>query len=402
MNIDVQLKNQNNGLGQVCYLVKIGRSVKKITTDIILEQSRWDSNARRPSLHSTRGAQRDKLRDLTARIDLDLMRLNSLIQRKMSEHTHVSASFIASEFEKYYEKYNVIRYVSATADFMEKEGRARCAETYRSAASSLQRFITNPAMLMDEINSEFTQAYESWLTSQGLTANTTSFYMRILRAVYNRCVEEGAIRQEYPFRKVYTGVGHTRKKALLTSDINRIIRLDLSASRGADYARNIFLLSFMLRGMSMVDILFLKKSDVRDGYLTYRRHKTGQTLTIAWTQEMQAVADKMPSDDGYLISLMNRRAHRERRDYLTNTRSVNRYLSRIGKMLQLPIPLTMYVARHSWASAAVSHGIPINIISEGMGHDSDKTTRIYLSSIATAGAVDNANRQIMKSLKLII
>lgn len=66
-------------------------------------------------------------------------------------------------------------------------------------------------------------------------------------------------------------------------------------------------------------------------------------------------------------------------------------------MVGIKIPLTMYVARHSWASAAKSKGIPLSVISEGMGHDSEATTQIYLASLDTA-IVDKANSLIISSL----
>ena len=62
------------------------------------------------------------------------------------------------------------------------------------------------------------------------------------------------------------------------------------------------------------------------------------------------------------------------------------------------MPLTMYVARHSWASAAKAKGIPVSVISEGMGHDSESTTQIYLASLDTS-IVDSANSIILNSLK---
>ena len=76
---------------------------------------------------------------------------------------------------------------------------------------------------------------------------------------------------------------------------------------------------------------------------------------------------------------------------------INRKLKTIGNMVGIQLPLTMYVARHSWASAAKTKNVPISVISEGMGHDSELTTQIYLASLDTA-VVDKANRMILKSL----
>ena len=76
---------------------------------------------------------------------------------------------------------------------------------------------------------------------------------------------------------------------------------------------------------------------------------------------------------------------------------INKYLKRIAELAKINIPLTMYVARHSWASIAQSNNIPINAISLGMGHDKEETTRIYLASIQT-DVIDNANSKILRLL----
>lgn len=76
---------------------------------------------------------------------------------------------------------------------------------------------------------------------------------------------------------------------------------------------------------------------------------------------------------------------------------VNTKLKIIGKKLKLEHPLTMYVARHSWASVALAKNVPLSVISQGMGHDSELTTRIYLSTLETH-LIDNANRRVIKSL----
>ena len=78
--------------------------------------------------------------------------------------------------------------------------------------------------------------------------------------------------------------------------------------------------------------------------------------------------------------------------------SINQRLKRIAEMAGIEIPLTLYVARHSWASAALTKGIPIGVISEGMGHSSEQTTRIYLANLDTS-PVDRANALLLRCLE---
>lgn len=174
--------------------------------------------------------------------------------------------------------------------------------------------------------------------------------------------------------------------------------MDLTLRPEIEHARDIFILSFMLRGMSFVDMAFLKKSDLRNGYVTYRRRKTGQQLVIEWTPDMQAILDKYPkSETEYLLPIIRNPNSIALYAYRNAGYSINRHLRTIATSLELPIPLTMYVARHSWASAAKAKGIPISVISEGMGHDSELTTQIYLASLDTS-VVDRANSILLREL----
>ena len=175
--------------------------------------------------------------------------------------------------------------------------------------------------------------------------------------------------------------------------------MDLSGSPQAAFARDIFMFSFFTRGMSFVDMAYLKKSDVSDSTLTYRRRKTGQSLSIGWEQQMQAIVDRYATEKttSYLLPLITRKDGTERTQYESKMQQVNRHLKKIGQQLGLPIPLTTYCARHSWATIARDKNVPLAVISEALGHDNEQTTRIYLDSIRPS-VVDDANRMIIEGL----
>ncbi len=160
-----------------------------------------------------------------------------------------------------------------------------------------------------------------------------------------------------------------------------------------------FILSFMLRGMSFIDMAYLRKSDRHNGSVTYRRRKTGQQLTIKWTAEMQRILDKYPPNTSdFLLPIIKRPGTNERYTYRNVGYNINRSLKTIAGLIGIDIPLTMYVARHSWASIAKAKGIPLSVISEGMGHDSETTTQIYLADLDTS-VVDRANSLIIRSIR---
>lgn len=253
--------------------------------------------------------------------------------------------------------------------------------------------------MLDCLNSEIMEAYEAWHHNRGVTPNTISFYTRILRAVYNRAVESDVIENRSPFRHVYTGVDKTIKRALSLEVIKKIKGMDLSSNTHLDFARDMFMMSFYLRGMSFIDMAYLKKTDQKNGYITYRRRKTRQQLTIKWTSDMQLVLDKYQENSSdYLLPIIKTIGINERCAYRNVGYKINRSLKQISQILNLNFHLTMYVARHSWASVAKAQGVPLSIISEGMGHDSETTTQIYLASLDTS-AVDRANAMILKSLE---
>lgn len=277
-------------------------------------------------------------------------------------------------------------------------GKFRTSESYTSTMSSFRKFLKGKDIMLDEITAPLISAYESYLKKSGISHNSSSFYMRNLRAVYNRAVEQQLTAQRNPFRDVYTGVEKTHKRALPLETIRQLRDMSISVCSPKDFARDMFLFSFYTRGMSFIDMAFLKKSDLKDGFLSYCRHKTGQRLIVKWEACMQAIVSKYDtSHSPYLLPVICSPGSDERRQYLYAAHKINRSLKTLGKSLCLPIPLTMYVARHSWASAARSRNIPLPVISESMGHESDKTTHIYLSSLDNM-VIDNANSLVLESL----
>lgn len=278
-------------------------------------------------------------------------------------------------------------------------GKIRTSETYSSALNSFKRFRAHRDLSLKDIDSDLMVAYEVYLRSSGVSPNSSSFYMRNLRAIYNRAVEKELVIQRFPFRYVYTGVDKTLKRAIPLKAIKQIKALDLSTTPTLDFARDMFLFSFYTRGMSFVDMAYLRKKDLCGGMLSYRRRKTDQQLFVKWERCMQDIIDKYDTTgSSYLLPIITPLScFDERKQYIYATHNVNRHLKIIGKQLGLSIPLTMYVARHAWASIAKSKNIPLSVISEGMGHDSESTTRIYLASLDTV-KVDKANHMILNLL----
>lgn len=286
------------------------------------------------------------------------------------------------------------RFFEEQIDKQRKEGNQRTQETYKAALAKFQRFLKGNDILPNQLTSDLMEAYQAFLRGQRLSMNTVSFYMRILRAVYNRAVEQGLVADSHPFRHVYTGIAKTSKRAVSMEEMRALSSLTMKEPR-LQFARDMFLFSFYTRGMSFVDMAYLKKTDIRNGIMTYKRHKTGQYLTIRWEEKMQDIVDRYTcSSSEYLLPLIHTSNGKERNQYRNIQSQINHDLKEIGKRAGISQALSMYCARHSWASIARQLKVPIEVISRGMGHTNQKTTEIYLKSIDIM-AIDQANRRIM-------
>lgn len=383
--------------GTIFYQIIHERKPRQLLTDYKVFATEWDEN--RSMVTTTQKSERRSfLHSIRDRIRGDVDRLTKIIRKFDNNGLNYTAEDVVDEFNRYASEYSLFNFMESIIAKLKQNGKVRTSETYTAALHSFKKFRRNEDLMLDCINTEVMEAYEAWHKMRGLAPNTISFYNRILRAVYNRAVEEEIIENRNPFRHVYTGVDKTVKRALPLSIIKRVRALDLSLMPALDFARDMFMMSFMLRGMSFIDMAYLRKSDLANGYVTYRRRKTGQLLTIEWTKEMQMILDKYPANStDYLLPIIKNAGTNERYTYRNVGYNINHNLKTIAKKVGIGIPLTLYVARHSWASAAKAKGIPLSVISEGMGHDSEATTLIYVSSLDTS-VVDKANSLILGSI----
>lgn len=394
--------------GSVYYQIIHERKVRQILSDYRLHPTEWDEK-RAMVITSCNGSRKDSVLAIRRHIQCDIKRFSRIVKRLESNGLIYTADDVVDEFHRYAREHSLFNFMHGLIAQLKSNGRIRTSETYMATLRSFRKFLiarNHPAseplrhedIMLDNMTPELMEAYEAWLRMRGMQPNTISFYTRILRAVYNRAVDKGIVENINPFRHVYTGIDKTVKRALPLTAISRIKALDLSLSPTLDYARDMFLMSFLLRGMSFIDMAFLRKSDLCNGYLTYRRRKTGQQLVIKWAAEMQRLLNKYPENPtGYLLPIIRRDTTNERYTYLNRSYTINYNLKKIARMAGVDIPLTLYVARHSWASAAKAKGIPLSVISEGMGHDSETTTRIYLATLDTS-TVDRANSLIIASI----
>lgn len=383
--------------GKIYFQIIHERIVRQWYSDYKIFSNEWDSK-KSELVISLKTDRRSYLMSVRERIKWDKERFKRIITEFSTKKESFTSDEVIGEFAFRQQQQSFFRFMESVIIKLRELGKQRTSETYTSALNSFRRFKNDEDVVLDGFDSDLMESYEAYLSGKGLIPNSISFHMRILRAVYNRAIEKGITEDKRPFRHVYTGVDKTTKRAVDIKTLKKIKDVDLTMSPKADYARDMFLLSFYFRGMSFVDMAYLRKSDVSNGQITYRRRKTGQRLSVKWTAEMQGVLDKYPRNEtDYLLPIITSATATPHNQYRTTQFLINKWLKTVAERIGLKMPLTLYCSRHSWASIAKSKGIPVGVISDGLGHDSELTTQIYLSTLDTS-AVDKANALILKLL----
>lgn len=375
------------------------RTVRRIRSKYRIRNDEWDKKYEEIILPSPASERYSRLKIIRSSIMYELKRLKAIAEKLDCSGKDYSLDEIIQKYISGTDTgCSVFDFIRAQAAHKKQLGKIRSSETYQTTLNSFMRFREGIDLTFDMIDSELMEHYEAELRRHGLLRNTSSFYMRVLRTNYRLAVEKGLTPDRHPFKHVYCGMDKTVKRSISFAEIKKIKELDLSRKRVMDFARDMFIFSFCTRGMSFIDMAYLKKNDLKHGCLTYRRKKTGQLLVIEWTKQMQDILDKYkPNSTQYLLPIITREDGNERRQYQNQMRKINRRLKDIATSIKLPVPLSLYYSRHSWATIARCKDIPISIISEGLGHDSEITTQIYLDSIKSY-EVDKANRKILKDL----
>lgn len=385
--------------GILYYQIIHQRVIRQVTTNFKLFIDEWNSKSEDIQVDYLNINRKDYLDSIQYKILNDKRRFETIVKRLAIQNGIFSVDDIVERFRNQSVNSSLFIFMENLIALYKKHGQHRTSETYLSTLNSIKRFRNGKDIELIDIDNELIISYEHYLKTEGVQHNTISFYMHRLRAVYNKAVDQELIEQKYPFKQIKIGIEKTIKRAIPIKYIKRLKALELKEFSSKDLARDIFLFSFYTRGMSFIDIAYLQKSDLKNGTLSYRRKKTGQKLYIKWESCMELIANKYSSKDSspFIFSILDNTKGDVRKQCHNTLTLINRNLKIIGKEIGLEIPLTMYVARHSWATTARSEGVPVSIISEGMGHANEKTTQIYLASLENK-VIDDANKKILKLL----
>lgn len=304
-------------------------------------------------------------------------------------------------------------YIPEVIGMLKREGKFPAMHVYTCTLRSYEKFCaeerhpknTTASLSMQEIfTPERLKEYEDWLAGQQSSPNTISTYMRTLQAVYNRWMSPG-IEGYNPvlFKDVYTKVESRTKRALTAEQMEQLRNTDFSVlTLRQQQVLTYFLLMFMLRGMPFIDLAHLRKSDLRNRRITYRRHKTGKLMVVDVPPDAMRLLQKYrdKTDSEYLFPLLHgglfMEEHHHR--YQETLRHFNRELARLMKQLLPGVSVSSYTARHTWATLAYHSGVPVGLISQSLGHSSIRVTMTYLKPF-DAEVIDRINRQVISLVK---
>ncbi len=231
-----------------------------------------------------------------------------------------------------------------------KEGKRQIAETRKRSANHLLMYMGDKPIPMDEWNDLFVQDYETWLKAQGLSASTTAYYLSQLCTFYKQAAKRGIVKEQDIFRLV-----NKTPSPKLTAQFPSIAELhylrNLDLRKSQDFARDMFLFSLYTRGMNYVDIAYLKKSNVKDGMLTYISHTSDNNpaVTMKWDKAMQQIADKHTSDTEYMFPIITKEGKADDTDQIKRSRhNVVYNLRSIGKQYKFSVSPTIAMTKDLW------------------------------------------------------
>ncbi|EKU88356.1 tyrosine-type recombinase/integrase [Bacteroides oleiciplenus] len=258
-----------------------------------------------------------------------------------------------------------------------------------SMLHSLERFTDMEVLGAKEVTAGVFLSFEHYLLASGCSQNTSACYFRALRAICREAERKKELKDiRQLFNGIFMGYEETRKRALNIEQLRAVAEVDLEDAPRLGMARDLFILSYYLRGIPFIDLAYLRKTDIHDNVLCYHRSKTGRVLSITLEPWMWEIIERYRCenpDSPYLLRIIRNPGSilEERRQYESALRLYNKHLYRLSIQLGLGVRLTSYVARHTWATLAYNEDIPVSKISAGLSHASEEITHTYLRSFST-------------------
>jgi integrase len=398
-------KKLKDGSHPILVQVIKDRKRKTISTGHSALKSQWNKKSELPnSKHPNQSL-------LTSRIKRIKTDINDIVLTLENKRKPFNVEDIINAFKRKKTDITFQEYCNQLVNSLKESGKTGNSNAYLYCSKSVNSFIGDKEILLDEIDYKFVKNYKEYLQKKEqivnkgtdkeyikkLSDNGISFYLRTLRAIINKAIKDDLIDEtSYPFKNISIKSQKTRKRAVNKDVIKMVEELDVSKEENLQFWKDLFMFSFYNRGMNFVDMAFLKVKNIENARLNYTRQKTGQQFSIKITEKARVIIDRyndLKDPESYVFPIIYRKG-KEYMDYRNAMRLMNKKLKKISNLLKLDVPLTTYVSRHSWATIAKRSGIATAVISEGLGHESEETTQVYLDSFEN-NVLDDANDLII-------
>jgi len=396
----------------------------KITTSIYLDKRRKKLNSEYPvklrvtynrkqkyyplniSMHED---EYEKMNSAKPRLKYKEMKLLlAEIENKAVDVINKLPIFSFNDFERLFlneseKAEDVFGYFESYIGRLRKQQRIGTADSYNNAYHSLQKYCKEYGyneLKFHLVDVNFLEEYENWMTvKNGNSITTVGIYLRCLRTLFNEAIEGGLIDiNKYPFgkRKYVIPRGLNIKRALSKKQVESIINFQCR-TLAEERARDLWVLSYALNGIQMKDLAQLKFKNIDDQAITYFRAKTIKTskkeltpIRIPRHEIIDNIIEKWQDfnakkrPEKFIFDILNEADDEEiiKKKTRQLSKTVNKYLGRIGEDLGIPFRITTRYARHSAATILMNGGATLLYISKHLGHHNTKTTEIYLDSFS--------------------
>lgn len=377
------------------------QKVAQISTGFSVKESDWNDEARciKPSFKGTQSVTR-------LNNQLQKKKSNALdLIAKLDEHRTLdtfSVTQLKQQIEKKPERASFFAFAQTLIDEMKEAKRIGNAKYYKEVISTVRKFNGGRDMTFLEVNLDFLKRLEIEHLKKGKSYNGLAAKLRAIRAIYNKAIKAKLVDKElYPFAEYTITTVKTRKRAISPVAIRKIEEKTFEPGHPLYNARNYFLASIYMRGMSFTDLAHLKLSSIIDGRIKYERQKTGMQYDIKITQPMQAILNYYTAGknkEDYIFPIIRSEIVEEQYKQVDwARRRFNKKLRILATECGIQENLTSYVSRHSFATIAKNLGMATASISDMLGHTNVKTTEIYLDSLQS-DLLDDLHEQVMKKI----
>lgn len=290
-------------------------------------------------------------------------------------------------------------YLRRRVEVKRSTGRYSTVDLYHAAGAHFRVFLGKDCSLA-RITSTTIDDFRNYLKGQGFRSNTINSYLSSLRAVYNAACRENLVAPaKHPFAHLRLKREATAKRAIAIEALERMAKMDWSGSPRLEQVVDLSLFSFLAQGMPMVDLMCLRKENIQGNELVYYRRKTGTQIRMLVLPGMRRLIEKYRNETDYIFPFLGGgKSYLNYKAYLARH---NLALREISQRINLQVPISSYVIRHTWASEALRKDVPVALISQAMGHSSEQVTRIYLKQldISTLG---QANRKVTSRIDELV